>query len=432
MRLLRGICRFVFGLLFVLSGFLKAIDPVGSALKVKEYLGAFNMEFLDFFATPGAILLSTAEFLVGVAMLKGLRIKLFSKIALWFISVFTLLTLFVYLFDPVRDCGCFGQAIHLTNGETFVKNLVLLAAALLVFFQRNKYVPIAKPRTEWCYLAGYTALILGLQIYSLRNMPLIDFGLYKPGTDIVATQSSNQERVYETTFIYEKDGQQENFTLDNLPDSTWNYVDTQTTLVGGAPEDSSTELSFMDSNGNGMGNDILQQEGPVFFVSIYNAEKLNNRAVEKIMQLADTLYKRNIKLYIVSSSPVEETEALLGEYLNMGYDFQLLYADYKAVISFNRSNGGLTYINSGVVVDKWPRRDYPLEQLGWILQQDPEVITAKTLIYERLFAEVSLFVILCFIFLIRFFSKISYRKYLNALVVGEPEEELEDDPESNS
>lgn len=432
MRILRGICRFVFGLLFVLSGFLKAIDPIGSALKVKEYLGAFNMEFLDFFATPGAILLSTAEFLVGVAMLKGLRINLFSKIALGFISVFTLLTLFVYLYDPVSDCGCFGQAIHLTNGETFVKNLVLLAAALVVFFQRDKYAPIAKPNAEWYYLAGYTALILGLQIYSLRNMPLIDFGLYKPGTDIAATQSSNQERVYETIFIYEKDGQQENFTLDNLPDSTWNYLDTQTTLVSGAPEDSSTELSFMDSNGNGVGDEILQQEGPVFVVSIYNAGKLRSKAIEGIMQLADTLFRHNLKLYIVSASPVEETEALLGEYLNMGLNFELLYADYKAVISFNRSNGGLTYIDSGVVVDKWPRRDYPLEKLGEILQQDPEVITAKTLINERLFAEVSLFVILCFIFIIRFFSKISYTKYLNALVVGEPEEELEDDPESNS
>ena len=432
MRLLRGICRFVFGLLFVLSGFLKAIDPIGSALKVKEYLGAFNVEFLDFFATPGAILLSTAEFLVGVAMLKGLRIKLFSKISLGFISVFTLLTLFVYLFDPVSDCGCFGQAIHLTNGETFVKNLVLLAAALFVFFQRNNYVPIAKPRTEWYYLAGYTALILGLQIYSLRNMPLIDFGLYKPGTDIVATQSSNQERVYETIFIYEKDGQQENFTLDNLPDSSWNYVDTQTSLVSGASEDSSTELSFMDNNGNGVGNEILQQEGPALFVSIYNAVKLGNKAVEKMMQLADTLSGHNIKLYILSASPVEETEALLGEYMNMGLNFELLYADYKAVISFNRSNGGLTYLYSGVVVDKWPRRDYPLGRLGEILKQDPEVITAKALIYERLFAEISLFVILCFIFIIRFFSKISYRKYLNALVIGEPDEELEDDPESNS
>ena len=150
------------------------------------------------------------------------------------------------------------------------------------------------------------------------------------------------------------------------------------------------------------------------------------------MQLADTLYNHNIKLYILSSSPVEETESLFEEYHNMGYNYELLYADYKAVISFNRSNGGLTYIDSGVVVDKWPRRAYPLKELGEILKQDPEVITARTLINERLFAEVSLFVILCFIFIIRFFSKISYRKYLGALVMGEGDEEAEDDPESNS
>ncbi len=140
MRFLRRLCSFVFGLMFVLSGFLKAIDPVGNALKISEYLDVFHLGFLDHFSRAGAILLSTAEFIVGVALLKGLRIRLFSKIALAFISLFTILTLFVFIYNPVSDCGCFGQAIHLTNGETFVKNLILLALALFVFFQRNNFL----------------------------------------------------------------------------------------------------------------------------------------------------------------------------------------------------------------------------------------------------------------------------------------------------
>ena len=432
MRLLRGICRFVFGLLFVLSGFLKAIDPIGTSLKIKEYLGAFGMDFLDTLSVPGAILISTAEFVVGVAMLKGLRMNLFSKISLGFISVFTVITLFVFIYNPISDCGCFGQAVRLSNGATFVKNLILFGMALFVFFQRKNYVPIAKPKTEWYYLAAYTALIVGLQVYSLRHIPQIDFGLYKPGTDLVASQSANQERVYETTFIYEKEGQQQEFDIDNLPDSTWTYIDARTQLVGGAPEDSSADLSFIDSNGNAVGDEILQQEGPQFFVSIYNAGKLHHRAMEKIRQLADTLHSHNMTLYILSSSPVEETELLFEECMNMEMNLELLYADYKAVISFNRSNGGLTYVDNGVIVKKWARGDYPVGRLAAVLQQDPEVITAKAQIGERLFAEISLFVILSFIFIIRFFSKISYRKYLNALVLGESDEDLEEDPESNS
>ena len=146
MKIIRAICRFAFGILFVFSGFLKAVDPVGTSLKIKEYFGAFHIDFLDFLATPSGILLTTAEFLVGVAILKGLRIQLFSKIALGFISFFTLLTLWITIANPVSDCGCFGEAIHLSNKATFIKNLVLLAAALVIFFQRNKVIPIAKLR----------------------------------------------------------------------------------------------------------------------------------------------------------------------------------------------------------------------------------------------------------------------------------------------
>ena len=432
MRFLRRLCSFVFGLMFVLSGFLKAIDPVGNALKISEYLDVFHLGFLDHFSRTGAIVLSAAEFIVGVALLKGLRIRLFSKIALVFISLFTLLTLFVYIYNPVSDCGCFGQAIHLSNGATLTKNLILLALALFVFFQRKNYIPIAGPKAEWYYLAGYAALIIALQLYCLRNMPVMDFGIYKPGTDLVQGQSANQEREYETTFIYEKDGAQESFTLDNLPDSTWNYIDTRTVLIGGEASDVSGSLSFLDSSGNAVEEDILGGEGPMFIVSVYNATKLKNRAVEKIMELADTLQQHNAKLYIISSSSVENTDSIFEQYANKaGVDYRILYADFKAVISLNRSNGGLTYINSGAIVDKWPRGDYPIGKLGEILKQDPEEITAKRLIHERLFAEVSLFVILCFIFIIRFFSKISYRKYLGAFVMGKPDDDAEDDPESN-
>ncbi len=433
MRFLRGICRIVFGLLFVLSGFLKAIDPIGTSLKIKEYLGVFGMDFLDSLSIPGAILLSTAEFVVGVAILKGLRIRLFSKVALVFVSIFAAITLFVFIYNPISDCGCFGEAVHLDNGATFFKNIVLLAIALFIFFQRNNYVPITRPKTEWYYLAGYTLLIFSLQIYTLRKIPQIDFGYYKPGTDLVASRNKNRERVYETTFIYEKEGEQQTFTLDNLPDSTWNYVDTKTILVSGAPEDSSTDLTFMDSTGNGVEDDIVNRQGPLFFVSIHNAGRIGDRSVEKIIELADTLQAHNLKLYILSANTVEATEALFSGYAGDGLEekIEILYADYKAVISFNRSNGGLTYINSGVIVKKWARGDYPVKTLGEILSQDPEVITAKSQISERLFAEIALFVILCFIFIIRFFSKISYRKYLNALVHGESDEELEDDPESN-
>ena len=429
MRILRAICRVVFGILFVFSGFIKAIDPIGSALKIKEYLGAMHLAFMDFLSIPGAILLSTTEFIIGVAILKGLRINLFSKLALWFISFFTLLTLWIYLFNPVSDCGCFGEAIHLSNKATFIKNLVLLAAALVIFLQRKKINPIASPKVEWGYLIAYGALIIALQGYSLRNIPQIDFGIYKSGTDLIAQQQENQEREYETTFIYSKDGVEKTFTINDLPDSTWTYVDARTVLVSGAAEDASVNFSFMDAEGNSVGNEIVSNPGPVFFISIYNARALHNRAVEKIIELAHKLQEHNLKLYIISANSVEETQQLFEPYMGLnGEEFDILYADYKAVISFNRSSGGLTYVNNGIIIEKWARGNYPLDSLDEILAQDPEILTAQAQIREHLFAEIALFVILCLIMIIRFFSKIFYNRAINAVkkVTGNVTEQEKD------
>lgn len=401
MKIIRAICRFAFGILFVLSGFLKAVDPVGTSLKIKEYFGAFHMDFLDFLSVPSGVLLTMAEFLVGVAILKGLRIQLFSKIALGFISFFTLLTLWIAIANPVSDCGCFGEALHLSNTGTFIKNLFLLVAALVVFFQRKRFVPIAKPKIEWGYLSLYGVLLLSLQIYTLSNIPQIDFGIYKPGTDLIASQQSMQEREYETVLVYSKDGEEKEFNLDNLPDSTWTFVDARNILVSGAEGDASSNLSFIDAQGNPSGDGILEADGPVFLVSVYNASRLDTTDVSAIAALADTLQQKGVELYIVSSNSAEQTEELFA-------GFEILYSDYKAVISLNRSNGGLTYINDGIVVKKWGRRSCPAAEIGKILAEDPVIITATTQIDERLFAEISLFVILFLIVIIRFFSKIIY------------------------
>ena len=417
MRFLRVISRFAFGLLFVFAGFLKAVDPIGTALKIKEYIGAFHLDSFDFLSIPLALLLTWAEFLVGVAILKGLRMKLFSKIALLFISFFTLLTLWITLANPVSDCGCFGEAIHLSNGATFFKNLLLLGAALVIFFNRGKYSQIARSNVEWGYLVIYSILITGLQIYSLRNIPQIDFGIYKPGTDLIARQKQYQEREYETTFIYSKDGVEKTFTINSLPDSSWSFVDAKTVLVRGATEDASVDFSFMDSQGNHIGNEIVETKGPVFFISIYNAKALTPRAVRKIMTLADTLYKHNLQLYIISANSVETTQALFEPYEQEdGRTYSILYSDYKAVISFNRSSGGLTYVNNGIIIKKWARENYPIDNITDILKEDPEIITAQTRISEQLFAEISLFVILCLIMIIRFISKLVYKQPIRPII----------------
>ena len=216
MSFLRAISRFVFGVVFIVSGFLKVLDPIGFALKIKEYLNAFNLSFLDFSSIPAAIAISCTEFIIGVAILKGLKMNFFSKIALIFISFFTLLTLYSALFNPVEDCGCFGEAFTLSNWNTFFKNIVLFSLAILLYFQRYKFEPIASKFWETLYTFAYLLFALGLCAYSLFFLPPIDFGSFKAGTDLIENSRENVLKEYTSTLIYTKNGENKEFTLDNV------------------------------------------------------------------------------------------------------------------------------------------------------------------------------------------------------------------------
>ncbi|MEF9986533.1 MAG: DoxX family membrane protein [Bacteroidales bacterium] len=138
MHILRAISRVLIGAVFILSGFFKAIDPIGGGLKIKEYLAAFHLGFIDFMDIPFAIMLAVAEFIIGVSILKGLRMKFFAIAVFWFMLFFTMLTLYSAIYNPVKDCGCFGEAVHLTNWQTFYKNIVLILAAWILYLQRNR------------------------------------------------------------------------------------------------------------------------------------------------------------------------------------------------------------------------------------------------------------------------------------------------------
>ncbi len=407
MRYLRGICRFAVGMVFILSGFLKAIDPVGNSLKIDEYLKAFHLGFFDFLSMPAGFILSCAEFLIGVAILKGIKMKWFTKAALWFISFFTLLTLYSALFSPVEDCGCFGEAIHLSNWGTFLKNLLLLGSTLLIFYQRDKFKPIASPYWEKIYLGCYTALITGISLYALIFLPQIDFGNFKAGTDVASSLGEAPEMEYKAKFIYAKDGVEREFTMENMPDSTWEFVDTVTELVAVDDKASATaDFILKDSLGNYVTREILAGESPLFFVSIYNSKKIGKEGATRISELQEQLYKRDAKLYIVSGNSPEETESMIAA---NNLAITPLYTDYKSSISINRSNGGVTYLDNGTIIAKWSRWNYP-KDVEKLLGEDPEIVTANGIIDEQLFMEISLFIILFMIMIVRFISKIILRR----------------------
>ena len=403
MRYLRAICRFTVGIIFILSGFLKAVDPIGNSLKIDEYLKAFHLGFLDFTSVPAGILLSAAEFLIGVCILKGIKMKLFSRVALIFISFFTLLTLYSAIFNPVQDCGCFGEAIHLSNWETFFKNVILLGCAIVIFLQRDQFKPIASAKWNYIYIGGYSALILGISICALLYLPQIDFGVFKAGTDLTTSADAQPEHEYEVVFTYSKDGEEKTFTLENLPDSSWTFVDSQTKLISASSyTDGNTELILKTGDGIYVTNEVLGSGRPLFLLSLYNFSRISAKKMERIAAIRDTLAASGADFYILSGNTPEESEALLP-------NFDILYTDYKNAISLNRSNGGLTYINDGTVIRKWSSCETP-DRFDDVLCEDSEVVTANVVIKEQLFVEITIFVILFMILIIRFFSKIIYSR----------------------
>ena len=403
MLFFRAISRFIVGVTFILSGFLKAVDPTGVALKIDEYLKAFHLGGLDFISMPAGILLSAAEFLIGVCILKGIKMNLFSKITLGFVSFFTLLTLYSAMFNPVQDCGCFGEAFHLTNWETFFKNVVLLVCALVIYWQRDKFKPIATSGWKYVYIFFYVAFILGISLDALRNLPRIDFGTFKSGTVLTSGDVAQPEHEYETVFTYSKDGVEKQFTLDNLPDSSWTFVSTETKLVSvSSYSGHSAELVFKTEDGVYITEEILEAGGPMFLLSVYNYKNIDSTLVDEINVLYEAATAAGARFYILSGNSPEDS-ACAG--------IPVLYADYKSTLSLNRSNGGLVYLNDGMVAKKWSRWNYPSD-IEEVVNEEPEIVAAGETTKELLFVEITLVAIFLLVLISRFVSRKFYSIWL--------------------
>lgn len=236
MKFLRNLSRIFVGLVFIYSGFVKVVDPLGSAYKFTDYFVAMNLEFLSGAALTLAILLCVAELVLGIALLFNLVPKISSWGALIFMALFTPLTLWLAVANPVSDCGCFGDALILTNWQTFFKNLIILAFVGVIFWQRKNFNPFYRPFWQWILGFFFAGMAFWLAFYSLNNLPIIDFRPYHIGANIpegmiVPDEEKNNVDVYESVFIYEKNGEQKEFTAETLPDSTWTFVDAEHKLV---------------------------------------------------------------------------------------------------------------------------------------------------------------------------------------------------------
>ena len=349
---LKRFCGFAVGFIFFISGILKLVDPVGASLVMKEYFKFLHMGFLSFAAMPAGVTFALAETFIGAGLITGVWRKVTAPAAIAFQGLFTILTLFLVIFNPEMDCGCFGEAIHLTHTQTFVKNLIILAL-LLLYYIPARYLGYNKKK-KYVSFAVVSVSSVVFALYSLLYIPMADFTDLKPGTAVNKDGVSAAD-AYEAVFIYSKDGQEESFDLENLPDSTWTFVRTETKMNDVA-ENLSEQISIYDNYGNYA--DSLLTKGRIMVVSLYKDDISENKVNQINRFLKEAQANGFSPILLVS-----------GKNIDSEYRYN---CDYKTLITLNRSNGGATYIEDGYIIRKWASRKLPApEELATISQEDP-------------------------------------------------------------
>ena len=319
------------------------MDPVGAGLVMKEYYDFLHIGFLAFSSKAMGVFFALAETLVGISLVTGVWRKITAQIAVAMQGFFTLLTLLLVIFNPQMDCGCFGEAIHLTHWETFIKNILLLALLLTYYFPRKLLGQ--EKKKKYISFALVTVSVMAFTGYSLLYIPMMDFTAYKPGAELQAKASIDTDQMYESVFTYEKDGTLEEFTLEHLPDSTWTFVNVDTRLKDGHAE-STTALSFYDP-ATEQYKDTIATEGKVMIVSVYNT-KMSNRKWTKISHIISRAEEARFNVMLLTTDTANMPEELTKK---------TYISDYKTLISLNRSNGGMTYFHDGMLIRKWAARN---------------------------------------------------------------------------
>ena len=346
----RRFCGFICGFVFFISGILKLMDPVGAGLVMDSYLDFLHIGFLGFASKTLGVLFALAETVIGTALVTGIWRKPIAIAALSMQGFFTLLTIFLAIFNPTMDCGCFGEAIHLTHLQTLYKNLVLCALLLFAFIPMRN---LGRPKQRKFVSFGLVCTSVAVfTIYSLLYLPMIDFTDYKPGTGLAAIKAESEfsnEDAFKSVFIYEKDGMQQEFTLENLPDSTWTFVNTQTTQNSDL-SNLGAALSFYDANNEYQ--DLLATQGDVMIVSIYDPE-MNDSKWDEAVAFAQEARNAGFQPMILVAGTPEQVQNISTQ------DIPVYFCDYKTLITMNRSNAGATWISQGYFIKKWASRSYP-------------------------------------------------------------------------
>ncbi len=381
-KTIRIIARWFVGLVFVFSSFTKGVDPLGTAFKVEEYMTAWSFGNINFeWALPLAPFLSmaliTAEFVVGILLITGSFRKLTAWVLLLMMAFFTFTTLYDAITNKVSDCGCFGDAIKLTNWQTFWKNIVLDVPTVFIFLTRRWNRKKSFERDTLIALAAMAIMIV-FGIYNINNEPIIDFRPWKVGNTMIKNLEEGLETTNQVTYKNISTGEVKVMDSKELmecyaedPDwgSKWEWIGTSTVSpyeIVNPKNDSVVSFPVIDADGEDHTFDIIGAvDEPVLICTIHHLADVNERGVKAIAEMKQLAMDRDIRFAVISCA--EQSELLQFLYGNNLMDVEYYFSDDKAIEAMLRSNPGFIVMQNAVVRGKWHYKnaekikDFPFE-----------------------------------------------------------------------
>ena len=353
----------VLGAVLVFSGYVKAVDPMGTLYKLQDYLTALNLSGMvpQWLLLVTAVALAALEFCLGIFILFAIRRRLVSRVTLAFMVVMTLITIWLATTNPIKDCGCFGDAVYLTNVQTLIKNLVLFACAFIIASSPLSMVRFISRTNQWIAINFTILYILATSAYSLYTIPPFDFRPYHVGANIqkgMEIPKGAKQPQYETTFILKKNGVEKEFTLNNYPDSTWTFVDSKTVLTDAGYVPPIHDFSIMDGD-NDITSKVLNAPGYTFLLispDLTRADDSHFGDVDRIYEYATEHGYHFFGLTASTNDAVERWRALTGA------EYPFYTMDMTTLQTIIRSNPGLLLLKRGTIIGKWSHNNLPGQQ----------------------------------------------------------------------
>lgn len=353
MRFIVDVSRFLVGLLFVFSGFVKLNDPIGFSYKLEEYFGqgVLDLEFLQAYALVLAIFIVIYELLLGITLLIGYAPKFTTWSLLLMILFFTFLTFYSAYYNKVTDCGCFGDAIPLTPWQSFSKDVVLLLLILILFFNKKWIDPLFyKPALKWVVFAA-TIGCLYFSYHVLMHLPAIDFRAYAIGTHIPEAMSyppDAEKEVYEYRWTFEIDGQKQIFvTNGSYPEVPGEFIEVESEKIRDGYTPPIHDFSLMKDDVNYI-EDLMNEE-QLLMVVAYNLSKTEHEGWPEIQNAISKAQNQNYKVIGLTASGKSDIESIKNKY-NLDIDFY--FTDETAIKTIIRANPGLVEIKKGTITNK--------------------------------------------------------------------------------